>query len=247
MILFHLHCRFLIILFLLCVSLVLSNFGYDGFDSTPAYRNLQAYQKTYDESLPLYENNLVLSTSTPWSYGLAECLDGHNWENGTNPDNFTWYGLRLDLPNDAEDGQSSWFTQIGSMEVDRGFNQLYGDDIPLMVANITFRTTESNPTIKINLQGDVLWSRIIFNFDGVEDGDFVQTTRGYSVLCLSEQTETSGTYMNAVDATFTLAMARMQLREGANGTLSASGMSVSLTVWWSISLVISVLAMQALF
>ncbi|KAG7345957.1 hypothetical protein IV203_005024 [Nitzschia inconspicua] len=256
MVSFHPLCRFStvhLILLSLCATLPLSIalrniVGIDqnnGFDTVQQDdRSLQTYRKIDDESLPLYENMLVLSTSTPWSYGLSECLDGHNWDNGTKPDNFTWYGLRVELPDDAVESSSFWFTGIASMELDRGFNQLYGEDVPVVVANITFRTTEPNPTIKVNLQDDLLWTPVTFNMDDVEDGDFVETTRGFAVSCLGEQTETVMTFPTAVDATFATAMSRMQLRSGTSPT---SGVSSSLTVWRSMSVAFSAFLLQVLF
>ncbi|KAG7365226.1 hypothetical protein IV203_038429 [Nitzschia inconspicua] len=81
--------------------------------------------------------------------------------------------MRLDLPDNVVGGSSVSTTGIASMEVDQGFNQLYGEDEPLAIANITFRTTEPNPTINTNFQGSVLWSRVTFNMDDIQDGDFM--------------------------------------------------------------------------
>jgi hypothetical protein len=75
-------------------------------------RFLQDKRKINDESYPLYENTLTVSTTTPWNEDrLQDCLDD-NYTYETNPDNFTWYGLRIILPEDADEMEAFYFTGV---------------------------------------------------------------------------------------------------------------------------------------
>jgi hypothetical protein len=68
---------------------------------TMTSRFLQDTLKIDDESFPLYQNTLILSTTTPWDEDvLLDCVDD-NYTYTTNEENFTWYGLRIILPEDA--------------------------------------------------------------------------------------------------------------------------------------------------
>jgi hypothetical protein len=209
---------------------VIVDINQDGYSMVDQYndeRNLQ-FSKVDDPSLPLFENYLVVSLSTPWSNGFDECPDGSNWDNGTKPENFTWYGLRLQLPDDAVEISAFWYSNVGSMVKEDGFQQLYGQDTPEVVCNINFTTTEANPTIGYNLNDDLLWETWQVYLDDVEDGEYVKTSKGYSTgLCSVEKTENSEIWVPAVDATFELAMARMQLREESGGSSSAVARSTS--------------------
>jgi hypothetical protein len=59
--------------------------------------------ETYLDKYPLYKNILTVSTTTSWDKDrFLVCLDD-NYTYANNPDTFSWYGLRVMLPEDAID------------------------------------------------------------------------------------------------------------------------------------------------
>jgi hypothetical protein len=193
-------------------------------------RFLQDKRKIYDESYPLYENTLTLSTTTPWNEDrFQDCADD-NYTYATNPDNFTWYGLRIIPPEDAGEMDSFHFNSVASMVQGSGFEQPYGEDTPTVVFNSSFLTTERNPTIRLSINDGALFGTYQFFFDDVQDGEPVETIMSFAaIFCLNEPSEFGGeVWMGVVDAILTLSMSQTQLREGASASVALQSLSVTI-------------------
>jgi hypothetical protein len=204
-------------------------------------RFLQDKRKIYDESYPLYENTLTVSTTTPWNEDrLQDCLDD-NYTYETNPDNFTWYGLRIILPEDADEMDAVYSAGVASMVQERGFHQPYGEETPTYFLNTSFQTTERNPTIRLSINDGVIFGKYQFFFDEVLDGEPVEKTYiSVPVTCLIERSKDgSETWVEVLDAILTLSMSQTQLREGTEvASAFVTLQSLSVTILAIIMLII---------
>jgi hypothetical protein len=179
-------------------------------------RTLQDQHKMGNGSFPLYKNTLTLSTTTPWDEErFVDCLDD-NYTYATNPDNFTWYGLRIILPDDVDSLGSSWFTHVASMVKDDGFDQAYGEETAVEVFSSTFQTTERNPTIRISINDDIIFTKYQFIFDKVSDGEPVNLTKRFgAVSCLLQRDKYGGELWRSVlNGVLTISMSQKQVQEG---------------------------------
>jgi hypothetical protein len=151
---------------------------------------------------------------------------------GSTPDNFTWYGLRLELPEDAANEWSGYSTNVASSVIEIGYQQAYGEETPVVVYNSTFQTTEKNPTIKINFNDQILFSPYQFIFDD-NNGDPVEATSGIgAVLCLVERFEDGDVWSVVGDAVLTMSMTQTQIREGTRKSSASLTSSLPLFQWY---------------
>jgi hypothetical protein len=216
----------------------------DPFSLRGTLRRKLAASKIADESYPLYENDFWISVTTPWKKD-QQCLDENYVYDGGNPVNFTWYGLRLLLPEDAANQWSFSFSNVASSVKEIGYQQAYGEETPVVVYNSTFQTTEKNPTIKINFNDQILFSPYQFIFDD-NNGDPVEATSGIgAVTCLVERFEDGDNDVDVWsvvgDAVLTMSMTQTQIREGTRKS-SASLMSSLPLFQWYLSPIITVVA-----
>jgi hypothetical protein len=178
-------------------------------------RTLQDQHKMGTGSFPLYENTLTLSTTTPWDENrFVDCLDD-NYIYVSNPENFTWYGLRIILPEDVDSSQSSWSTDVTSMVKDNGFQQVFEEETAVEVFSSTFTTTGKKTTIRININDDAAYKTFQFNFDEVSDGEPVIITdrRGGAVHCVVQR-DTNGNdeaWRSVLHGVLTMTMSQTQV------------------------------------
>jgi hypothetical protein len=184
-----------------------------------------------------------LSTTTPWDEDvLLDCVDD-NYTYTTNEENFTWYGLRIILPEDARGEGASWFNDVATMVEDNGFQQAYGEETPVVLLNSTFLTTETNPTIRISINDDVQFESYQFFFDKVEDGEPMEKTKTFgAATCWVEQSEDGGgSWRGVADAVLTISLFQTQIREATETTSSASLAFMSSSLTMTTSTIISVM------
>lgn len=131
-------------------------------------RHLQPTSPDQDDDplLPLYEYNLLLDTSTPLSSQYDQCT---GWPDYSDPANFTWYALRMQLPVDIVAQGGQWMSAIASMNMADGYVQPYSETVPVNLYNYTFTSSHADPVVKMNLNSDLMWDSYQFDFTDRDD------------------------------------------------------------------------------
>jgi len=102
-----------------------------------------------------YEYYLSINTTLPLQYDyqgkpeMNKCVEWPTWTDNSNGSNFTWYGLRIMLPDDATIGSGGRYTYVTRATIPLGWAQEYGS-APATVLGYNFTTKESQPLIRIN-------------------------------------------------------------------------------------------------
>lgn len=142
---------------------------------------------------------------------LERCVE---WVGDANGANFTWYGLRIQLPDDAATGGGGWTPAATRATKELGFVQDYNDTYNLLDFNFT--TQESQPIVRINFDDDPFWDT--YKFDFVEQGAVVADDADYqefkvygSVSCYATPaSEQSRTVLWPVRPTLTTSLKKFE-------------------------------------
>lgn len=188
-----------------------SAFYVRGASNSRDVRRTRLLQQSDGEGLPLYEYQLVMSATTSLSSQYGECT---GWKEEQNPSNFTWYGLQVQLPDDAVTGNGQYFTDVTSFDEDDGIDQPYNETEPMIMLNYTFQSSESSPVVRINLNGDALWDSYKFDFAGVDSGAVKEHEKSFTVWCTTHVDSSSRTQVPAVRPTLTTSLQQTVLRDG---------------------------------
>ncbi|MGK3743968.1 MAG: hypothetical protein ACI90V_010827 [Bacillariaceae sp.] len=173
---------------------------------------------TYDENLPLYENVLTLNATTPLTSRYEDCI---GWRNGTNPDGFTWFGMRIQLPVDADTSNGQYYSAIIMPDPADGYTQPYNTTDPETLLNYTFQTHEKNPTIRINMNNDIFWDSYQFTSPSNDSFDLQQEEKTYGVLCTLSESEDGESATDGAKATLTVSLSQNLIRNGTSSPISS--------------------------
>lgn len=117
-----------------------------------------------------YTYKLFINTSLPLEISdgspvIDNCVA---WQDGSNDSNFTWYGLRLQLDEDATTGSGGYYTPIVRATEEMGYVQQYNTTAnPL---DYEIRTNKAQPTIRINYNDKPFWQTFKFDFVDKQGG-----------------------------------------------------------------------------
>lgn len=127
-----------------------------------------AYGISIDATLPLEVDRF---TGKP---EIDQCIE---WNSDSNPDNFTWYGLRIQLPDDAVTRSGHYFTYVTRATKELGFVQQYNETSPASILKYNITTKDAQPTIRINFNDNPFWET--YTFDFVDQGSIVSDNSNY--------------------------------------------------------------------
>jgi hypothetical protein len=165
----------------------------------------------------LYQYQLVLDGTTEYSYQYEECID---WPEDTIQDYFTWYGFRVQLPDDAAPGNGMWLSTITSPIKENGVKQFFNESSPLILLNYTFDSSQESPLIRLNLIDELFYNS--YSFEAFQDNKEEQT-KTFSVNCIYEQTNTSISYVPAIYVTLTISLEKKLVQEDPTTVPPTSG------------------------
>ena len=182
----------------------------DSHDNSNLFVNEDNNQRSLRRSLAndgdstLYEYNLMLKSVTPLAASYEESI---GWSEYVNPENFTWWGFEIQLPDEVSGGSGGWFSDVTAPMKADGLVQPYNDTTPLNLVNYTFESTEAYLTIKMNLNEGLFWDTYKFDkFD--DDGNAIDQTKPFSVLCITYQDDTTTSQRSAVDVKMTVSLSQ---------------------------------------
>ncbi|KAL9183927.1 hypothetical protein ACHAXT_002013 [Thalassiosira profunda] len=170
---------------------------------------LQAAGAAFD-GLYTLRINASLPLELDWQTGEPEIDRCVEWGPGDNSNgaNFTWYGLRIQLPDDATTQSGQYYSDVVVATMDGGFVQSYNatNDTVLMY-NLT--TAETKPTVRLNFNDNPFWTTYTFDAAGDEYQQYVKEERG-SVSCYATPAnETSREILSPVIPTLTISLQRL--------------------------------------
>lgn len=156
---------------------------------------------------------------------LDKCTEWPDWWD-SNGYNFTWYGLRIQLPDDASTTGGQHFPATSYPLKEMGLVQQYNDTPPTTLLQYNITTKEAQPNIKINFNDRPIWDSYTFDFvdkgDVVTDGsdyqEFVNEMYG-TIACYGKHTPGGGRQiLNPAIPTMTISLQRFIEGGGAAPT-----------------------------
>jgi len=197
----------------------------------------------------LYINTtLNLEMSGDGSPVIDGCV---SWPDDTSPSNFTWYGLRIQLDEDATTGSGGYYTNIVRATKELGFVQEYNTTTSPLDYEI--KTNHAQPTIRINYNDKPFWQTFKFDFvnkqgsSAVSDGDDYQEfniTMDGTVRCSASD----GGWSNLRPVIPTMTVSLQRLSGGAGGNTPPGPPSAAAGVsgkWLHKGMLFTVLAVLA--
>eukprot|EP00984_Skeletonema_dohrnii_P028485 scaffold18493_cov135-Skeletonema_dohrnii-CCMP3373.AAC.2 len=181
------------------------------------FYNLDSHPEHYvvssgDDSSYTYQFRMDLSSPlNMYNEGQAiidECI---TFDSGASPTNYTWYGIGIQLPEDAKSIEGSWqHTPAQPLKKD-GYKQLYNDTAE-GVAKYNFTTSADRPVIRARVNNALFWHSFVFD---VTDGssNYAEQKVYYSQKCI-----TSRTYTSFVSPTLTVSLERLSVPSEQNSS-----------------------------
>ncbi|KAL7547144.1 hypothetical protein ACHAWF_010462 [Thalassiosira exigua] len=180
------------------------------------------------------EAHLPLKADNAGGAYIDRCVE---WMDGANGSNFTWYGLRIQIPDDATTGSGRYIPAATLATKELGLVQGY-NSIPmytLLEYNIT--TSESQPTIRVNFNDLPLWDSYTFDFvegwDVAEDGsgyqEFDKTMPGAISCYATPASESSRIVLVPVIPTLTISMTRPPTPNPTSAAIALQGTKLNLS------------------
>ena len=151
----------------------LATLGADAHDligtvKTSSYGEYSSQRHLSEDSSYTYQFRMDLSTVLTEafpdsSHVIDSCI---RWEDGISPTNFTWYGISIQLPEDATESDNSWSYPPASHArplKEDGRVQLY-NTTDKGVARYQFTTSTDRPVIRARINDGVFWNKFTFDF-----------------------------------------------------------------------------------
>lgn len=149
------------------------------------YDELKGYQNVDNGALVAIANagytyylrinaTLPLKLSGNGELEVDRCVE---WMSDANDSNFTWYGLQVQLPDDASTTSGRYYPDVTRATKELGYVQQYNTTPPVSILGYNFTTKESQPTIRINFNDEPFWDTYTFNF--VDQGSVVAGDANY--------------------------------------------------------------------
>lgn len=166
------------------------------------------YILTVDATLPL---------QTSWQTGGLEIDRCIEWPSGESRTNFTWFGFRMQLPDDASISGGSMYSYITRSTKDLGYVQDFNTTSTLLQYNMTMK--ESLPTIRMTLNDDLFWKTYNFDFVQSDQGSAASDDSSYqefknkmygAVSCNIPTGNNSYRILNPVVPTLTISLQRLE-------------------------------------
>lgn len=205
----------------------------DEQEATAGY----TYSLSVNASLPVDDR---IDRCVAWPAGEAN-FDRAGVSNGVN---FTWYGLRIMLPDDGAAPSGFRYPDLSGATRELGWTQDYGDAAEVLAYNVT--TQESQPTVKINFNDELFWNTFKFDFvqsgggaaavsDGADYQEFKKELRG-AIYCWTVIEENYRQSIFPVVPTLTISMRRLDGPSSPPGPAPSSTAAAVVTRGRSLSL-----------
>lgn len=170
-----------------------------------------------------YKYRLQINAATPpGDHTVDECVE---WPKDSNGANFTWYGLRIQLSDDAKTKGGRWYPDVTRSTKELGIVQKYNmTSPPLTLLEFNITTPETQPIIRMNWNDDPFYETFKFDFvdtgsdtsitDGSSYQEFTKENRG-SIWCYGDPPGDWRRVFNPVIPTLTISMQKFS-DEGGN-------------------------------
>jgi len=208
-----------------------------------------------------YSYSLLVNATTPFNTLGVDTLGEPiidqcvYWDESVSPENFTWYGFRIQLPDGASTGSGGHYATVTRATKELGLVQPYNTTkYPWGILGYGITTQEAKPTIKMNFNNRLFWNSYTFDFaDGDDDYQaFTIELQGYVRCYGSPANATSRLSLMPVIPTLTISLQRDEVDDDNDvfpspaPTSAAGGVPQAKVLGLTLSTTIAVLALQGL-